>query len=151
MNDKQLIGGILNISRMHHTYMEKNLDETGVYHVQHKILMYLSDHSGVPQTKIAENFHVSTATVAVSLKKLETGGYITRSTDKKDNRYNCVSITERGMEIVQKSKCIFVFTDKQVMQVLTEEEKEILGACLEKLQNNLINLLSSEEKKGENS
>lgn len=151
MNDKQLICGMLNVSRMHHTYMEKNLDETGVYHVQHKILMYLSDNPGIPQTKIAENFHVSTATVAVSLKKLETGGYITRSIDKKDNRYNCVSITEKGMEVVQKSKCIFAFSDRQVMKVLTEEEKETLETCLEKLQNNLINLLSLEEKKGENS
>ncbi|MGN0298055.1 MAG: MarR family winged helix-turn-helix transcriptional regulator [Lachnospiraceae bacterium] len=145
MKDKQLIGTILNISRMHHTYMEKSLDQTGVFHVQHRILMYLSEHPGVAQTKIAENFHVSTATVAVSLKKLEAGGYITRSIDKNDKRYNCVSITEKGYKVVQISQCIFRTTDAKVLEVLSPEERELVGACLTKVQNHLMQLLAEDE------
>lgn len=140
MNNKELMGNIIDVGRMHHTYMERYLETTGVYHVQHHLLMYLSDHPDVAQTKIAKNFHVSTATIAVSLKKLEAGGYIVRRTNADDNRYNCVSITEKGKHVVEKSKCIFTSVDQQVLEVLSEEEKQIVGNCMKKLRAHLIEL-----------
>ncbi|HCS74075.1 MAG TPA: MarR family transcriptional regulator, partial [Clostridiales bacterium] len=51
--------------------MQSCLDETGVYQAQHRLLMAISRKPYSSQKKLAEAMQVSTATVAVSLKKLE--------------------------------------------------------------------------------
>ena len=48
-------------------------------------------------------YGVSGATMAVSLKKLEKGGYINRLVDQHDNRCNQICITEKGREVVEES------------------------------------------------
>ena len=47
----------------------------------------MAEHSNASQKELAEYLNVTAATVAVSVKKLEKGGYITRIVDQEDNRY----------------------------------------------------------------
>ena len=91
-----LIEKYIRVARLHRSMMERRLDGTGVYRSQHQILMFVSDNPNVSQKELARMYGVSGATIAVSLKKLEKGGYIRRLVDQEDNRCNQICITDKG-------------------------------------------------------
>ena len=84
-----LIEKYIRVARLHRSMMERRLDGTGVYRSQHQILMFVSDNPNVSQKELARMYGVSGATIAVSLKKLERGGYIGRLVDQEDKKHPC--------------------------------------------------------------
>ncbi|MFU0828119.1 MAG: DNA-binding transcriptional regulator, MarR family [Lachnoclostridium sp.] len=130
---KQLIG----FSIKHRKIMQHYLDKTGVYQAQHHLLMTLARNQNASQKDLATSMDVSAATIAVTLKKLEKGGYIKKKMDKGDNRFNQITITKKGNEVVEKSKQIFDAVDQRIFEGITEEEKLTLSALLKKMDNNL--------------
>ena len=96
-----LIEKYIRVARLHRSMMERRLDGTGVYRSQHQILMFVSDNPNVSQKELARMYGVSGATIAVSLKKLERGGYIRRLVDQEDNRCNQICITDKGRKVVE--------------------------------------------------
>ena len=73
----------IRIMKLHRSILEQRLNKTGVYRSQHQILTTLAEHSNASQKEIAEYLNVTAATIAVSVKKLEKGGYITRIVDQR--------------------------------------------------------------------
>jgi len=124
----------------HRKIMQSYLDETGVYQAQHKLLMEISKNQNTSQKDIAASMDISPAAIAVSLKKLEKGGYINKEMDEGDNRLNQITITEKGNKVVEQSKQIFDFTDRKVLEGFTEEEKLTLSVLLKKLDANLVRM-----------
>lgn len=135
---RELKAKFMHINRMHHKQAEKMLIKTGVHRNQHMILMHLYHTKAAPsQKEIANCFRISPAAVAVSLKKLENEGYILRNTSENDNRYNEITITEKGKYVVDMSKEILDSLDERSFGNLSSEEKEILGNLLDKVIDNL--------------
>ena len=60
-----------------------------------------------------------------------------RHTDEGDNRFNKITITEKGNRVVEQSKRIFEMADKKILDGFTEEEKRTLSVLLQKLNDNL--------------
>ena len=127
----------MEIVRWHRTILEHRFSKTGVYRSQHQILMYVAHHPNASQKEIAEQYKISTAAIAVSLKKLEKGGYIRREVDEKDNRYNQIDLTETGREIVYVSETIFNEVEEEMFQGFTPEEFTNLMDYLERINGNL--------------
>ena len=111
-------------NKLHRSYLERELKKTGVFRSQHQLLMYIARNPNASQKDIAKINHVSTATIAVSLKKLEKGGYIKRTIDKEDNRFNQISITDKGMEIVKSSVYIFKRAEDRMFHGFSQEDLE---------------------------
>ena len=92
--------------------------------------MEISRNPNASQNDIARQMDISAATVAVALKKLESGGYISKEVDEEDNRLNKITITEKGNKVVEQSKQIFemiesfqgVFGGRQAYPVLFAEK-----------------------------
>lgn len=135
--EMRLIDKYLRIARRHRVVMERRLNSTGVYRSQHRILMFISDNPNISQKELARMTEVSTATIAVSLKKLEKGGYIKRVVDEKDNRYNQLCITEKGKAVIEESHQIFREVDKAMFEGLSEEEYQTLEKLLDHVYGNL--------------
>lgn len=110
------------VDTMLRRYLDRKVCHTGVYPTQHRLLMELYRNPNCSQVGLAEKFDVSAAAIAVSLKKLEKGGYITRLADEADNRINQVSVTEKGKEVIHKSFLIFEETDRCFFDGFTDEE-----------------------------
>ena len=66
-------------------------------------VMRFLDESGKPVTagEISEQIHVSTARVAVLLKKMEAKGLIIRKSHDRDARITMVFLTEEGEKIIR--------------------------------------------------
>ena len=137
---REILHQIIGFAIKHRKVMQSYLDETGVYQAQHHLLMKISHIQYASQKELAESMEISTATVAVSLKKLEKGGYIKKNMDKTDNRLNQIAITEKGNKVVEQSKQIFDSSERKVFQGLTEEEKGFLFDLMQKLNANLVRM-----------
>lgn len=132
------------VNKLHHLYLEKELNRSGVFRSQHQLLMYISKFPNASQKDIANCHHVSTATVAVSLKKLEKGGYISRMTDKDDNRYNQICITPKGKAIVDESVKVFKKVEQALFKNFTDEEMTQLENFFDRMRFNLDCLFQEE-------
>lgn len=143
----RLVRSFIAAGRLQRTVMERHLNKTGVYRSQHQILMYIAENPMASQKEIAQLYRVSTATIAVSLKKLEQGGYINRVVDRSDNRCNQIFITEKGKDVVEKSAGYFRQLEFLMFQDFTEEELECFQRSLDRIRYNLCSLLPESERK----
>ena len=117
---------------------ENKVKELGIHHTQHRVLMHISRCDGaVNQKQIAEKFDVSPAAVAGVIKKLECGGYISRQMLESDNRYNEVTITEKGKQMVDDTRSIFDKLDKQTFKYFSNEDVDTFMELLEKMKKSL--------------
>lgn len=130
---------IIHIAHKHRYVMEKLFDSTGVFQGQHRMLMCISDNEFVSQKEIAAHMKISTATVAVSLKKLEKGGYIEKIVDENDNRLNKIVLTDKAKAIVNDSKKMFDTVEDTMFKNFSNEEKQQFKEYLERIEGNLKN------------
>jgi DNA-binding MarR family transcriptional regulator len=123
--------------KLHRCILEMRLKKTGVYRSQHQILMILSDHTNVSQKELAERLYVSTATIAVTVKKLEKGGYITRLMNQNDNRMNKLCLTEKGRHMVELSREYFMNVEEWMFHDFSKEELAAMEQFMNRIYNNL--------------
>lgn len=114
----------------------KKVEKTGVYRSQHRLLMILGKHPDCSQTELAERLEISPAAVAVSLKKLEKSGFISRQCQENDNRVNQVVITEKGWKIIDLSTQYFKEMENAFLSDFSEEELKQLQSFLERMIKN---------------
>lgn len=159
--EKKLFGGLdtlehkvvdeyMKTNKLHRKLLEKNLNKSGVFRSQHQLLMYIYCHPSVSQKELAKLYNVSTATVAVSLKKLEKGGYIRRLMDKEDNRINQTLITPKGQAIVESSVSFFRMVEAGMFDGFSQEELERLHGFLSRIHKNIDRMLNETESEGQN-
>lgn len=146
MNYRDLLGKFFYVMRSHRQLVEQNVEKTGVHHSQHRTLMFLAENPGISQKELAGRFHVSPATIAVMLKKLEGEGYIRRNMDSKDNRVNQVEITAKGKRIVKDSRRIFDQLDRELFDGFSQEDLMELESLLERMAGNIEKLKRGKEE-----
>lgn len=142
----QFIRRLIIVTKLHKKIIEREVNQTGVYRSQHQILMYVADHPNVSQKDIALLHHASPATIAVSLKKLEKGGYLVRRMAEDDNRVNQILLTEKGRATVEKSKQMFRQIEAQALEGISDEEIQQVEAVLKHLFENCVKILPDTEK-----
>lgn len=124
-------------SKAHRQFLERKLNKTGIYRSQHQILMCIARNPNISQKELAGIYNVSTAAVTVSLKKLEKNGLIVRMVNESDNRYNTISLTERGHEIVESNFAFFVQTEEKMFSDFSLEEIAQFTEYLRRIRKNL--------------
>ena len=129
---------ILRVSRTHKRIVERRIAALGIHGGQHHMLMMLSRLGQIPaQNELARRMDISPASAAGMLKRLESGGYIARSTRSSDGRCNEVSITEKGGEVIAHSIRIFEDINERMFAGVSAEERAQLRAVLGKIHENL--------------
>ncbi|MBQ6239559.1 MAG: MarR family transcriptional regulator [Firmicutes bacterium] len=122
--------------------VEQALRKTGVFRAQHHILLYLSDHENSSQKDIAEELHISPASVAASVKKLVQGGYIEKKINESDARYYEVTLTPLGRSIVTESYRIFGEYIETMYAGIPDEEMQASIQTMLKIRDNLQAVLN---------
>lgn len=148
MNEKEITFKMIRTNIIHRRIMESSLEKVGVFQGQHRILMELSENEYHSQKEIATAMKVSTATIAIALKKLEKNGYINKITDEEDNRLNIIVITEKGRNVIEMSRQLFDDIDSTMFAGFSYEEKINFVNMLDRIEDNLLRY--EEKKKGKN-
>ena len=73
---KGLLGRVMEkcavTARLHQNYLRREMGKTGISKSQRQLLLYIEKNPGATQREIAARRNVSTASVAVAVKKLDT-------------------------------------------------------------------------------
>jgi len=139
------VGMFIRTDRLHRKAFEGLVSGLGIHRSQHRMLMHLAKDERMTQTELAAHLEVSTAAVAVAIKKLEAGGYIEKKTAEADSRFNEITITERGRAIVSASESYIHELDSAMLDGIDGEMLEGFIKCLEIMQNNLTALCAAEK------
>ncbi len=160
MELRELVHELILISVIHRYHITKSALSVGLYFGQPKMLEYIIEHDACSQKEIASAMHITPASAAVSLKRMEKAELITRSPDVKDPRKNHISVTHKGKNALAEFRKICDTTDENMFRGFSEEEREELHRLLSRLHENLdsqslskeeiCNLLNSATPKGEN-
>lgn len=146
MNEKEITFKMIRTNIIHRRIMESSLEKVGVFQGQHRILMELSENEYHSQKEIAAAMKVSTATIAIALKKLEKNGYINKITDEEDNRLNIIVITEKGRNVVEMSRQLFDDIDSTMFAGFSNEEKKNFINMLDRIEDNLLKYEENKKK-----
>ena len=137
-------------NRLHMRVFDKYVDTREVRRRPHHILNYLyyknKNDVAVCQKEIAEHFEISTAAVAVTLKKLESMGFVQKSVNPNDSRFNSISITQDGIEVIERTRSAFWRIDTAMFEDMTDDELSMFSACLEKMHTKLKTMYETEDK-----
>ena len=134
----ELVRLFIHTDKLHRSLIEQRMADLNLHRSQHIMLHCIKSFDTPPTQKdISKKLDISAATVAVTIKKLEQAGFITKETSDGDNRCNRVSITEKGDEILMRAKNIFDEVDSNMFSDLSSEQLSIFVEILEKVQSNL--------------
>lgn len=129
---------LVGVVRKHQAAFDALRESTGLRRTAHYTLMRLADADDVlSQTEIAQILQVSTAAVASMLKKLEADGYVKRQVNSSDTRFNDITLTERGREVVRISHAKFAALDSVMFDGFSAEEVKRFNADLARIRDNL--------------
>lgn len=137
MELRELVHQFISISVIHRCQITKSASKVGLYFGQPSILRYVTEHDGCTQKELASALHISPASAATSLKRIEKAGLITRTADEADSRKNHLSVTEKGSEALRQFVEICKTTDKEMFKGFTQEEMDTLHSLLTRLHENL--------------
>ncbi len=143
---REVVGKMMRVNRLHRSVVDKRFAELDIHRTQHILLMYLLQNGGSPsQKQIAAHFNVTPAAIAMSMKKLEKNGLIERKQAMLDNRVNIVSISEKGKEIMEKSRRMFDEIDEAMFDGISEDEYEKLKSIFDRITDNLLRIGAEDE------
>lgn len=127
--------------RMHKNVFDNQVQKLGLHRSQQWVLTYLSRHGEIgSQKQIADSLEISPAAVTVTLKKLESLGYVERTVSPSDNRNHLIQLTGAGTEILEKTRSIFRDIDLRMLSGLTDSQLDIFMECNRRIQENLRSL-----------
>ncbi len=131
------VNKLMKIQRGHKQIIDSHVFEIGIHRTQHRILMHLARRGFLPsQKELAEHLELTPAAVTCALQKLENDGFIERKLGS-DNRFNEITITEKGREIVEKTRALFSTVDNSLFKDFTEAELHEFTLYLERILLNM--------------
>ncbi|MBO5065837.1 MAG: MarR family transcriptional regulator [Clostridia bacterium] len=137
MELRELVCELISISVIHRYRISKSASKVGLYFGQPRILEFIIENTDCTQKAVAKAMHISPASAAVTLKRLEKAGFITRRIDTADSRKNHLAVTQKGVDALKEFRKICDTTDEDMFKGFTDEERETLHRLLTRLHKNL--------------
>ena len=110
----------------------------GCLHVgQPAMLAYVRSHPGCSQKQMADEAHVTPASVSASFKRLENARLIMRRTDTADTRCNRVYITDAGEKELNNCFAEIQRIDENMFSGICDQDLVTFEKCLKKMISNL--------------
>ncbi|HEY0271403.1 MAG TPA: MarR family transcriptional regulator [Sphingomonas sp.] len=82
------------------------LDQLGITYPQYLVLSALWQRDGQTVGAIADRLSLESSTITPLVKRLEAAGFVTRQRNPDDERQVTVSLTGKGNDLHQESKCL---------------------------------------------
>lgn len=134
---------------LEHTYsvcMQRTLMKYGLYPGQPQLLFAVRSLSRPTQNELAAVLSISKASVGVSLKRLESAGFVKRVRDKEDSRCIRILLTKKGEEYARWCDIDFEMIFTTMLDGATFDQRETMLAGLKRMERNLTELKVRLEK-----
>ncbi|MDR0840479.1 MAG: MarR family winged helix-turn-helix transcriptional regulator [Christensenellaceae bacterium] len=128
---------------LQHTYaicMQLTLGKYGLYPGQPQILFALRQLNKPTQNEIADHLGIGKASAGISLRRLESGGFVTRIRDKKDTRCIRLTLTKKGEDYARWCEIDYSMFFNTMLESLSTDEQDVLLAMLQRMDTSLTSL-----------
>ena len=95
------------------------------------------------QRALAEQLHVTPATVTVSLRSMERDGYVTKIADPNDMRRKRIALTDKGREVLDKLDEVYERIGIAMTDGFTDEERAQVSDYFKRMIENLNKLTTA--------
>lgn len=108
--------------------MQRVFSKYGLYPGQPALLFAIRDSLNPTQNDLAIKLGISKASVGVSLRRLEKGGFVKRVQDKKDTRCNRIVLTKKGQDYAHWCEIDYDMLYSTLLEQFDGDERsEVLG------------------------
>ena len=121
---KQMQGEFQAFLHTYDTAMQRTLRKYGLYPGQPQLLLCIRAMEKPTQNEIASKMNLSRASVGVSLRRLEQGGFVKRVRDKKDTRCIRIALTQKGEEYAHWCELDLEMIYSTMLENMNEDEKK---------------------------
>ena len=111
--------------------------KTKLYFGQLPVLRFVIEHPGCTQKDLAGFIRVTPASIALSTKRLQKAGLLTKQTDENNLRCNRLFVTLKGKRVADSYKQAFTDLDERTFAGFTDEELSFLYTCLNRMLYNV--------------
>lgn len=118
---------------------DDRINELGLNAQQGRVISYIHEHEdqGVIQKDLAEAFQRRGASITSMLQGLEKKGYIERKIPPDNERQKKIYVLPKGAELIETFQKSFTEVENELLQPLSEEEKETLQHLLQKINQHM--------------
>lgn len=120
--------------------MQLLLNKYNLYPGQPQVLFALKELGAPTQNELAAYLGVGKASAGVSIRRLESGGFIKRTRDKKDTRCIRLSLTQKGEEFARWCGIDFDMFFTTMLEELSAEEKASAYELIKSMEKSLTGL-----------
>lgn len=120
---------------------DKAMKQFGLTGQQMGYLKNINAVPGISQEELARLMHIDKGAVAKALKVLVRKGYVERRRNPEDKRAYCLFPTEKAKRIHISAEKNFAEFERKITRGLTSEEQKTLRRLLEKVTENLAEML----------
>lgn len=135
--DSRIQSGLVKIVHRYFVISFGQIIKYGIYPGQVPVLMLLAKKEGLSQREISKELNIKPSTVAVSMKRMEKSGLITRKTDEKDQRIQRIYVTDKLRDIQHKIHELVRKNEEMMMKGFTESEMCLMSRFFDQIYENL--------------
>lgn len=121
--------------------------ELGLYQGQIPVLDFIRKNPDCNQVDIAEKLHVTPATIAISTKRMEKAGLLTKRIDEDNLRCKLLNITELGERKCDDAYAAYSSCTDGLFKDFSDEELSQLEGFLDRILVNLARQLDEDPEK----
>lgn len=134
MGDR-IVKNIHRVSNKISRKMDSILSDFDCTHAQFSIMIYITQNSDkdIFQRDLEEFFDIRRSSVSSTITNMEEKGYITRSSVSIDARLKKITITNRGVEVLNRCIDRIEKLEKELLDSATEEELSVFFNVLDKI------------------
>ncbi|MCY9665528.1 MarR family transcriptional regulator [Paenibacillus alginolyticus] len=118
---------------------DESIKELGLNAQQGKIIGYIYENQETEliQRDLADRFHLRGASITGMLQGLEQRGFIERKIPVNNERQKNIYVLPKAVELIEDFNESFQKVEDEIVQVLSEDEKQILKELLIKINERL--------------
>ena len=117
----ELMGKLHKLELVQQLAHRRGAQEHGLYFGQMPVLDFIAANPGCTQVQVADHLRVSPASIALSTKRLQKAGYLTKEVDAENLRCKRLYISEEGLEVFSS------FLDRVTLNMTGESENVVSG------------------------
>jgi len=114
---------------------DESIKELGLNAQQGKVIehIYENQENHIIQKDLADRFHLRGASITSMLQGLEQKGFIERKIPANNERQKNIYVLPKAIELIEDFQESFHKVEEEIVQVLTDEEKQVLKNLLVKI------------------
>ena len=133
------------LARLYITHAYTRFEKMGVHPGQIPMLGCLIEKDGQSQRELAHWLSVRPSTIAVTIKRMEKTGLVSRSQDPADLRITRIFICEKGREVFAAARKILDGIDQEFFADFSPEEMDEIHRLLVRARTNALQIVAPAE------